>query len=64
MYHSFLIHSSADGQSRFVMGLPDGSDSKESTCKCRRLSFHPWVGEFPLKQGMATHSSMLAWRIP
>ena len=29
---------------------------------------HPWVrslgGEDPLEKGMATHSSILAWRIP
>ena len=29
-----------------------------------RLRFHPWVGEDPLEEGMATHSSILAWRIP
>ena len=27
-------------------------------------SFNPWVGEDPLEKGMATHSSILAWRIP
>ena len=25
--------------------FPHGSDGKESTCQCRRLSFHPWVGK-------------------
>ena len=25
--------------------------------------FYPWAGKIPLK-GMATHSSILAWRIP
>ena len=30
----------------------------------RRYSFEPWVGEDPLEEGMATHSSILAWRIP
>ena len=24
----------------------------------------PWVGKIPLEEGMATHSSILAWRIP
>ena len=24
----------------------------------------PWVGKIPWKEGMATHSSILAWRIP
>ena len=26
--------------------------------------FDPWVGEDPLEKGTATHSSILAWRIP
>ena len=24
----------------------------------------PWVGEDPLEEGMATHSSIVAWRTP
>ena len=30
---------------------------------CRRLKFDPWGWEDPLEWGMATHSSILAWRI-
>ena len=26
--------------------------------------FDPWVWEDPLEKGMATHASVLAWRIP
>ena len=26
--------------------------------------FHPWVGKVPLGKGVATHSRILAWRIP
>ena len=26
--------------------------------------FDPWVGEDPLEEVMATHSSFLAWRLP
>ena len=37
---------------------------KESTCQCRRHGFDPWVGKIPLEKGMATLSSILAWRIP
>ena len=40
---------------------------KESTCKCRRhkrCGFNPWVGKIPRKEEMATHSSILAWKIP
>ena len=45
------------------MGFPGGSDSKESTCNAGDLgSIHGL--EDALKEGMATHSSILAWRIP
>ena len=43
--------------------FPRGSDGKESACKAGDLG--SILGqEDPLKQGMATHSSILAWRIP
>ena len=29
-----------------------------------RPGFNPWAGEIPLEKGKATHSSILAWRIP
>ena len=39
-------------------------DPKNLQCRsCRRRSFDPWVGKIPLEEGMATHSSTLAWRI-
>ena len=31
--------------------------------QCRKPGFDPWL-EDPLEKGMATHSSILAWRIP
>ena len=37
------------------------SGGKEPICRCRRLTLG---GEDPLEEGMATHSSILAWRIP
>ena len=40
---------------------------KEPTYQCRRCKrcrFDPRVGKIPLEEGMATHSSILAWRIP
>ena len=45
------------------MGFPGGSDSKESACSMgdRDLSL---CWEDSLEKGMATHSSILAWRIP
>ena len=30
----------------------------------RRGGFDPWVGKIPLEEEMATHSSVLVWRIP
>ena len=29
-----------------------------------RCGFDPWVGKIPLEKGMATHFSILTWRIP
>ena len=48
-------------------GFPSGSAGKEPACQCRRhmrLGFDPWVGEIPLQEDMATHSSVLALEIP
>ena len=43
-----------------------GASGKEPACRCRRLGDSgsiPGSGR-PLEEGMATHSSTLAWRIP
>ena len=40
-------------------GFPGGSDGKESACN---VGDPGW--EDPLEKGMATHSRILAWRIP
>ena len=45
------------------MGLPGGSDGKEFACNVGDLGSIPELGR-PLEEGMATHSSILAWRIP
>ena len=29
-----------------------------------RAWVNPWIGKIPLEEGMATHSNILAWRIP
>ena len=44
-------------------GLLDGSAGKESPCSEGDLGSIPELGRSPGK-GMATHSSILAWRIP
>ena len=32
--------------------------------KNKKLWFNPWVMKNPLEEGMATHSSLLAWDFP
>ena len=44
-------------------GCPGGSDSKESTCQAGEPGVIPGLGSSPV-EAMATHSSILAWRIP
>ena len=43
---------------------PSWLTGKDSACQCRRPGFDPWVRKTPLEEGMATHPSVLAWRIP
>ena len=45
------------------LGFPGGSDGKESACNVGGLGLTPELGRSPGK-GMATHCSILAWRIP
>ena len=50
-----------------LKGFLDGSNDKESACKKKKRKEsaamqEAWV--IYLKKGMATHSSILAWRIP
>ena len=45
------------------MGFLHSSDGNESACSAGDLGSIPVSGR-PLGKGMATHSSILAWRIP
>ena len=45
------------------LDFPGGSDGKESACSAGDLGLISGL-EDPLEEGMATHSSVLAWRIP
>ena len=56
-----------------TLGLPGGSDGKESLYNAGDLGSNPGVGrtwvqtpgwDDPLEKEMATYSSMLAWKIP
>ena len=46
-----------------VAGSPGGSAGKESACSAGDPGLSPGLGR-SLEEGMATHSSILAWRIP
>ena len=44
----------------------EGTSDEEPACqyrRCKRCSFNPWVRKIPWRREMATHSSILAWRI-
>ena len=47
----------------YILGFPVGSDSKESGCNAGD-PVQSLGREDPLEKGLATHSSLLAWRIP
>ena len=59
-YHFLLCNTQ---YATFNIGFPGGSDGKESAC-----NLETWVQylgqEDPLEKETATHSSILAWRIP
>ena len=50
-----------------MLGFPGGTSGEEPACQCKRRE-GPLVQSLdpddPLEEGMATHSSTLAWRIP
>ena len=49
------------------LGFPGGASGKEATGQFwtrKTCRFEVWVREDPLEEGVATHSNILAWRIP
>ena len=48
---------------RLLRDFPGGSDDKESACNVGDLGSISGLGR-PLEKGMATQSSIIAWRIP
>ena len=59
-YHYFAPFST-------FMGSRISQVAQWSTCKyrrCRRHGINTWVGKIPLEEEMATHCSVLVWRIP
>ena len=60
---TITLMSSPLENSRMPEGFPGGSVGKESACSAADwVRFLGW--EDPLEKGKATHSSILAWRIP
>ena len=49
---------------RLLTGFPCGSAGKESACRAGDLGLISGLGRFPWRRGKATHSSILAWKIP
>ena len=49
-----------------IQGLPQWLRGKEPTCNAgdREIQVRSLGWEYPLEKSMATHSSVLAWRIP
>ena len=58
-----LVRTDFKGGTHLSAGFPGGSDGKESACNAGDPVRSPGP-EDPLEEGMATHSSILAWRIP
>ena len=46
------------------LGLCRWLSGKESAYQFRRCGFDPWARKIPLEKEMATHSNILAWKIP
>ena len=61
-----FIGSSNSDEDVLLQGFPGGVNGKESACHCRRCEtrVRSLGREDPLEESTATHSSILAWRIP
>ena len=62
----YAHRSTLYSKKKLELGFPSGTGGKEPACQCRRCEMWVWsLGwEDPLEKEMATHSSILAWRIP
>ena len=58
-----LLNKCIKSLSTGTMGFPCSSDGKESACNAGDLGLILGFKD-PLEKGKATHSSILAWRIP
>ena len=65
-YTSYLILLSGCIKYHDIAGLPRQHSGKESACECREMQetrVRSWGWEDLLEEEMATHSSILAWKI-
>ena len=63
MCHQMVMWPSHFASSYFIFVFPGGSEGKASAAMQEtQVRFLGW--EDPLEKKMATHSSILAWRIP
>ena len=60
------LNGNTSNRTHRVMGYPGGASGKEPSCQCRRhdIQVQSLGQEDPLEEGMATHSSFLACKIP
>ena len=66
LHSYFKIQNKSKWCTRDSMGFLGGASDKEPTCqrsRYKRPGFNLWTGN-ALEEEMATHSSILAWRIP
>ena len=60
----FFGGNDAKAETPVFLGFPGGSDGKKNPPTMRKTCVQSLGWEDPLEKGMATHSSILAWRIP
>ena len=58
------LNKTDEKQRNTSMVLPMWLSGNVSALQCRTQGLDPWVRKIPLEEGVATHSSILAWRIP
>ena len=63
MNKSRFVYSSVIGHLGHLVGFPGGSEGKVPACNVGDPGSIPGLGRSP-GEGMATHSSTLAWKIP
>ena len=66
LWCTYFYHADLKATHMMSLGFSSGTSGKEPACQRRTRETQVWsLGqEDPLEEGMATHSSILAWRIP